>query len=644
MASNAEIFFGRGFAADVLASSPDCVKVLSADATLLYINTRGLELLGATSKEEVLGKNYAQWWPPERRADLLSAIREAALGARTCMEGACPDLLGNPKWWDIHFHPIDSNNRSGADVVAVSRDISERREAELNLRSHEEHLARLLESTAEGISGITAAGVCTFINAAGASMLGYAKEELIGASLHAMIHHHDRAGLPLPEHESPIFKAILTGRTARISDGLFWHRDGQAIPVSYSVFPMMEESGPSGAVLTFSDTTERRRVENDLRHLATELSEADRRKTEFIATLAHELRNPLAPLRTGLNLIGLSGDDPRSVRKMRHMMERQLGQMVHLINELLDIARITSGKIDITKEPIEISRVVATAVETSMPMIKRNEHILDIEIPREPLLVEGDAARLVQVLTNLLNNAAQFTPPRGHIHLVAKRTKDYVSIAVTDTGVGIPSQALGSIFEMFSRVGGSAKGLNGGLGIGLNLVRRLAELHGGSASASSDGVGHGSTFTVRLPLLAAEHGTVSKGQAEGRNEEEPRLKILVVDDNVDAADTFSLLLEFEQHTVRVVHSGVEALLAATEMNPEVVFLDIGMPGMNGYDVARALRKIPDLPRPYLVALTGWGGEDDLARAREAGFDEHLTKPAELSSMIAAIERSRRFKA
>jgi PAS domain S-box-containing protein len=645
MASNGEILFDRSFAADVLASIPDCVKVLSADATLLYINARGLELLGARSKEEVLGKNYAAWWPADRRADLLEAIRGAALGARTTMEGLCPDLRGTPKWWEIHFHPIDSNYRGGADVVAISRDISARRESELNLRSNEEHLALLLESTTEGVSGINAAGGCTFINAAGATLLGYSKEELIGASLHAMIHHHDMTGVALAEHESPIFKATLTGKTTRVHEGVFWHKDGHAIPVSYSVFPMMEEAGPTGAVLTFSDNTERRRVENDLRHLASELSEVDRRKTEFIATLAHELRNPLAPLRTGLNLIGLSGDDPRSVRKIRHMMERQLGQMVHLINELLDIARITSGKIDITKERIEIARVVAAAVETSTPTIKRHEHVLDIDLPTEPLLVEGDAARLVQVFTNLLNNAAQFTPPRGHIRLVAKRSKDYVSIAVTDTGVGIPSEALGSIFEMFARAGGSAKGLNGGLGIGLNLVKRLAELHGGTASASSEGTGHGSTFTVRLPLLSDDQGMAHPGRRRGldSNDEEPRLKILVVDDNVDAADTFSLLLEFEQHTVRVVHSGVEALLAASEMNPEVIFLDIGMPGMNGYDVARALRKIPDLPRPYLVALTGWGGQEDLARSREAGFDEHLTKPAEISSIITVIEKSRRFK-
>jgi PAS domain S-box-containing protein len=641
---NARTSFERTFAADVLASSPDCLKVLSIDATLLYINAQGLELLGATSEDQVIGKNYAEFWPLDRRAELLRAIRKAALGERTSMEGLCPDFKGVNKWWEIHFQSIKSDKSSGDVVVAISRDISERRRQELRPRGHEEELVRLLESTAEGISGINDKGEFTFINAAGATLMGYDKGELIGKSLHATIHHHTALGAPLPAHDSPIFKAMITGKTTRVDDEVFWHKDGRAIPVSYSVFPLTQQSEPAGAVVTFTDNTERRRAESDLRHLASELSEAERRKTEFIATLAHELRNPLAPLQTGLNLIGLSGDDRRSIRRVRLMMERQLGQMVHLINELLDIARITSGKIDITKERTEISRVVTAAVETSTPMIKRKEHTLHVELPDEPLLVEGDPARLAQVFTNLLNNAAQYTPPHGVIRVTARRTKNDVSIAITDTGVGVAPEALGSIFEMFARAGGSAEGLQGGLGIGLNLVKRLAELHGGTVSAASGGIGQGSTFTVRLPLIGPDGATGN--QRPGRDsgdEEDSSLRILVVDDNVDAADMLCLLLEFEQHAVRVVHSGVEALLAATEMNPDIVFLDIGMPGMNGYDVARALRKLSDIPRPYLVALTGWGGEDDLARSREAGFDEHLTKPAALSSIVRVIRHSQGLK-
>ena len=618
------------------------MKVLSADGTLRYMNERGLVLMGASSEEQVRNRNYVEFWPPERRQEVSDAIRRAAAGHRTRVEGYCPTLDGRPRWWEAHFEPVQSSDRRGADVVGISRDISDRREHELASRANEERLNNLLESTREGISGIDREGRCTFLNSAGARMLGYSPEELIGTFLDPMIHHHTVDGRMLPSHESKIFKATLTGVTARVDNEVFWHKEGYAVPVSYSVFPILDDATPTGAVITFSDNTERKRVETDLRHLASALSEADRRKTEFIATLAHELRNPLAPLKTGLNLIGLAGDDPQSVQKLRLMMERQLSQMVYLINELLDIARITSGKIDLTKERLSFARVIAASVETSGPLIKAKEHTLSLDVPTETLTVDGDFTRLAQIFTNLINNAAQYTPRRGTISLRVRRTRDDVEIAVKDNGIGIAPEALPAIFEMFSRSSSTEKELRGGLGIGLNLVRRLCELHGGSVTAASAGVGAGSTFTVRLPLAS------TLGESEDAAPDPPRLeattqtlRILVVDDNIDAADTLAMLLDTESHSVRVVHGGIEALLAAAEMQPDIVFLDIGMPGMNGFEVARALRKLPDIPSPFLVALTGWGGKDDVSRAHEAGFDEHLTKPADLMSIDEMIAKARR---
>ena len=352
-----------------------------------------------------------------------------------------------------------------------------------------------------------------------------------------------------------------------------------------------------------------------------------------------KLRNPLAPIRNGLEVMRLAHDDPVVVTKVRNMMERQLVQMIHLVNDLLDVARITRGKMELQKERVELKTVVSSAVETSLPLIEYAHHTLEMRIPNEPLPLYADPTRISQVVSNLLSNAAKYTPNGGCIKLLAWRDGDEVVIAVTDTGVGIPRESLSTVFGMFNQVGRHIGRAQGGLGIGLSLVRPLVEMHGGRVSASSAGAGKGSTFTVHLPLALLDEkrdpcSITQDGVPEGVATR--HFRILVVDDNKDAADSFSQLLGLGGHQVALANNGFRALEIVRELRPEVVFLDIGMPGMSGYEVAPALRSIPGMEHTVIVALTGWGAEEDRSRTRKAGFDRHLTKPAELGVVFRLL--------
>ena len=376
------------------------------------------------------------------------------------------------------------------------------------------------------------------------------------------------------------------------------------------------------------------------------MKNADRRKDEFLATLAHELRNPLAPIRTGLQTLNLSRDLALAL-ETRKMMDRQLSHMVRLIDDLLDVSRITSDKLILRKERVLLQTLADTAVEASRPAIEAARHALKLALPEEPIWLAADPTRLAQVISNLLTNAAKYTPEGGSIELVAEREGGEAVIRVTDTGLGIPPEMLGEVFEMFTQVNRSLDRSQGGLGIGLALVKRLVALHGGTITASSPGLGKGSTFAVRLPLIEAATAGTQPRTTDDATSAEPRIsghRVLIVDDNVDGAESLAKLLQICGHETRTAHSGPEALNAAVPFRPEVVFLDIGLPGMNGYEVAKRLRGEPSLRGTVLVALTGWGSEDNKRQSGEAGFDFHLTKPAEVTaieSILAGVAKGGR---
>jgi CheY-like chemotaxis protein len=404
--------------------------------------------------------------------------------------------------------------------------------------------------------------------------------------------------------------------------------DGGEFPVELTV-TRIPIAGPPIFTAYLRDLTQRKQAEQALR-------EADRRKDEFLATLAHELRNPLAPVRNAVELLRASGPAAPELEWARDVIDRQLRQMTRLIDDLMDVSRISRGKIELQRERVELAKVVHGAVETSRPLVEQMGHELTVTLPPEPIFLDGDVTRLAQVFLNLLNNAAKYTEPGGRIDLRAERQGGEVVVTVRDNGIGIPAAALPTIFEMFAQVEGASSRSQGGLGIGLTLVKRLVEMHGGSVTADSEGPGKGSTFTVRLPIGAEWPHTPDDPEDEERISPISKLRILVVDDNQDAAASLAMLLRLTGNEVRTAHDGEEAVRAAGEFRPRVVLLDIGLPKMTGYEVARIIRQQPGGKDMTLIAVTGWGQEEDRRKASEAGFDRHMVKPVDPKELLELL--------
>jgi signal transduction histidine kinase len=367
-------------------------------------------------------------------------------------------------------------------------------------------------------------------------------------------------------------------------------------------------------------------------HLYMRLREEDRRKDEFLATLAHELRNPLAPLTTGIELMRLTGD-PKNERT-RVVMERQLRHLVRLVDDLLDVSRVTRGKVTLRPESLDVASVVSTAVDGVRPLIEKAGLELAVSLPAPPISITADRTRVAQILGNLLTNAAKYTEPGGKVSIAARRDGDHIVFEVSDTGIGIPTEMQTQIFEMFVQVPRSYEQRQGGLGIGLTLVRRLVELHGGQVWCVSEGVGKGSTFVVRLPHA---HEAVHEHAPSVRREPRKQRSILLVDDNVDAIETLSALLRHDGHDVRTAATGPDALELVREFVPDIALLDIGLPGMSGYELARRLREDPRLGDLTLVAVTGWGQPEDRRQSREAGFNHHFTKPVDARDLQSLFD-------
>jgi len=412
--------------------------------------------------------------------------------------------------------------------------------------------------------------------------------------------------------------------------------DGSERVVDLIIAPVTDETGRVLFIApTGTDITDRKNTEEQLRQVTADLSAAARRKDEFLATLAHELRNPLAPIRNGLQLLKLAGCDEKAIEQARTMMDRQLSQMVRLVDDLLDVSRITRNVLELRKERVELSAVVNSAVETSRPLFDSRGHELTVTLPATPIHLDADLTRLAQVFSNLLNNAAKYTEKGGYIGLTAEQQDAEVVVTVKDTGIGIPPSMLSAVFDMFTQADRTLERSQGGLGIGLTLVQRLVDLHGGTVLASSAGSGKGSEFVVRLPILTEGPQPSPEPTAAEATPIEAR-RILVVDDNEDSATSLAELLSLTGHETEVAYDGLEAVEAAARFRPDVVLLDIGLPKLNGYEAAQRIREQPWGQGMLLVALTGWGQDEDRQKSKDAGFDLHLVKPVDFATLTKLL--------
>ncbi len=608
--------------------------IMDVNGTILDLNDLASEGCGYT-REQVIGKPFWEgpWWTPS--ADLVAQIKaasaQAAAGQTFRAEVPYFVAAGSERVIDITIQPIKDETGRVLFLAPTAVDITDRKRAEADRQK----FVTLVETSTDFIGMCDLNGVPFFVNRAGLTMVGLDDLE-----------HARRVPVPsffFPEDQSRImhefFPSVLEKGHGEIEVRFRHFKTGEARWMAYKVLTLPDGAGRPIAFATVSqDVTERKQLEDTLRSLAADLSEADRRKNEFLAMLAHELRTPLAPISNAARALRVGGRDKEAVHAASEMLERQVGQMARLVDDLLDMSRITRGRIELRKERIELAPIVNQAVEAVRPLYRSMNHELTITVPPHPVHLEADPARLAQVVGNLLNNACKFTDKGGHVRLTVEQEGAQAVVRVRDDGIGIAPEQLPRLFEMFAQVDTSLERSRDGLGIGLTLVKTLVEMHGGTVGVQSDGLGRGSEFAVRLPIVVETPKPLAPVTVSESTPAVSR-RILIVDDSEDGAESLALLLQFAGHETHKAHDGVEALEAAERFRPDVVLLDIGLPRLNGYEVCRRIRQEPWGKDMVLVALTGWGQEEDRHRSRDAGFNTHMVKPVDhdlLRKVLASL--------
>ena len=614
--------------ASIVESSDDAIVRKSLDGIIQSWNAGAERIFGYTA-EEAVGRHISIIIPPDRLAEedrIIATLKEGRRVEPFETERVRRD--GRRIRISVTISPIKDEAGNVVAASKIARDVTKQRQAE----AEREMFATLIESSTDFIGISDMDGVPIFVNRAGLRLVG-----LDDMDQARKVHVKD---FFFPEDQARIMDEFLPSVAEKghgeVDVRFRNFKTGDARWMAYKVLKLLDAKGQAVGFATVSqDVTERRRLEDGLRQLAANLSEEGRRKNEFLATLAHELRNPLAPLSNMLEILRRTGTGQPAPPQALDTMGRQLSQLVRLVDDLLDLSRITHNRLELRKAPVELGAVIDQAVEASSPLVESMRHELRVIRSPEPIHLHGDAARLAQVFANLLNNSAKYTSPGGKIEVKTERRGQEAVVTVKDNGAGIPRDRLDSIFEMFNQVQGSLERSQGGLGIGLTLVRRLVQMHGGSVQADSSGEGKGAEFVVRLPIHDAR--PAASPQPTPARKPSAARRILVVDDNHDSAESLAMLLGITGNETFTANDGAVALDAAARHRPDVVLLDIGLPTLNGYEVCRRIREEPWGKEMCLIALTGWGQEEDRRKSREAGFDGHLVKPVNYPALMALLD-------
>ncbi len=590
---------------------------------------KGARHITGYTADEIIGHYFSRFYP-EESIELgwpEHELQVAKLEGRFEDEGWRIRKDGSRYWSNVIITALYDDDGLLWGYSKITRDLTERRLYEESLRQSEERFRLLVEGVRDcAIFLLSPQGIVSSWNAGAEQIKGYKASDIIGQHF-SRFYPREKIEQRWPEHELEIARA--DGRYEE--EGWRIRKDGSRFWASVSITALHDPDGELyGFAKVTRDLSERKRIE------ALEL--AEQRMNEFLAMLSHELRNPLAPMRSALSVMQMAKPEDPAQKRSREVIERQVNHITRLVDDLLDVSRVTAGAIKLVREPVDIAEVVARAVETSQPLIEARGHHFEQSLPDAKIMVKGDLVRLTQVLINLLNNAAQYTSEGGEIKLSVTTAADLVIIRVRDNGEGIPPELLPEVFSLFTQGERALDRAQGGLGIGLTLARQLIEMQGGSINVSSDGTDQGSEFVIRLPLLEVRPPAPAVPEPHRLDGPSPSLRILMVEDLPDVAEGMRMILEIWGHEVMVVEEGAKALDLAAWYRPEVVLLDIGLPGMSGYEVARQLRKLPELDNAILIALTGYGQKTDRDKAYAAGFDHHLVKGGSLEGLRNLLRR------
>jgi PAS domain S-box-containing protein len=626
-----QLMVARTLAA-IVETSDDAIISKSLDGMIQSWNAAAERLFGYTATQAI-GHHISLVIPPDRISEEDDIIGRLKVGERIDhFETERLRSDGQRLQVSLTISPIKDDAGTVVGASKIVRDITERKRVEADRQM----FVTLVETSTDFICMSDLDGIPFFVNRAGLLQVGLTSiEQAKNTPVREFFFPEDQHWMM-----EEFFPQVRTLGYGEVEVRFRNFRTGEARWMAYKVVALTDANGRPTAFATVSqDVTDRRRMEDHLRALAADLSEADRRKNEFLATLAHELRNPLAPISNAVQVLRRHGSvDKDAVEAASGLLQRQVAHLARLVDDLLDMSRITRGRIELRREKVELEAVVRQVVEATRAQYRNMNHELTIAMPDEPVLLDADATRLAQILGNLLTNACKFTDRGGRVSLTVERTDGTVEIRVRDNGIGIAAGDLPKVFDMFTQLDSSLERSRDGLGIGLTLVKNLVEMHGGSITVRSEGRGTGSEFLVSLPTIVEAPSVDGIGPARSTDTAVGR-RILIVDDNEDGASSLSMLLKFGGHETFIAHDGREALRLADELRPDVILLDIGLPGMSGYQVCQQIRQEPWGRDIVLVAVTGWGQEDDRIRSREAGFDAHIVKPVDpdlLAKIIAPV--------